>query len=547
MIKEYLEDVRKLIKSKVFVFSLLAIAVISFGYATCNTSLSIDDTEGNRYTGSGNEMLSAGRFGIWFWSFIQGNHRTHFSINVLAVFLFVFACINLCILFRRISGGKISLGALTVFSCFFLSYPLMNEIWEYTGSNVIICGGFLFTSFCLLCIHSFIHKRRGVKGYLSLIASAFMLMLLCAGYESVVPVYIFFVFAVIALQIIYGEEKEKRFWEIIRQGSLYAGLLIIGLLLRVIVHKIILVLFSLQPVANGATKIFWGEKPIKEILAGLCNDFFVHYIFRSVIYLPLLILVICGIAFIIMGLFACKKHGAILLLPGFGMLLSLVILSFVQGVYSPYRTCQVFGAFCAFCAMMLISCFPKKGNKVQNICRICAITLCGLLCFYQASYLGQFLELNHQRSKSEEAVVRQVSYDLRSEFDQDKPVIFVGSYKGNASIYEKASVPEDSFRWKLYKKLCVGYFALKGHDFDSSTLSRKIPVNNVSSILDWATEAFGSQESMAKVFSYYGCEYVPADFDTYYEPSKTEAESMPKFPEEGYIRDMGDYLIVSMG
>ena len=133
------------------------------------------------------------------------------------------------------------------------------------------------------------------------------------------------------------------------------------------------------------------------------------------------------------------------------------------------------------------------------------------------------------------------------EFDEDKPVIFVGSYKGNASIYEKASVPEDSFRWELYQKLCTGYFALRGRDFDTSTISRKIPVNNVSSILDWATEAFGNQDSMAKVFSYYGCDYVPADFDTCYEPAKEEAKSMPSFPREGYIKDMGDYLIVSMG
>jgi hypothetical protein len=240
MIKEYLEDVRKLLKSKIFVFSLFAIAVISFGYAAFNSSLSIDDTESDRYTGSGNAMLSAGRFTMLFWSVVQGRWENAFIMDLVSIFMFAFACINLCILFRRVSNGKISLGALTVFSCLFISYPLMNEIWEYTGTNIVICGAFLLTSFSLLLIHSFLHGKKGKGAYLSLIAAAVMLMFLCAGYESVVSVYIFFVFAVIALQIIYGEEKEKKFLEITKQGSLYAGLLVIGLLLRVIVHKILL-------------------------------------------------------------------------------------------------------------------------------------------------------------------------------------------------------------------------------------------------------------------------------------------------------------------
>lgn len=542
--KKYIEDLKGILRNKPYLFSVIIISIISFGYAAFNTSVSIDDMEYDRYVGSGNVMLSAGRFGIWFWSFIEGKWENSFLIDVFAVLLFIFACVNFCILFKRVSNGKIGMSALTVFSCLFISYPLMNEIWEYTGANVNICGSFFLVSLSLLIIHSFIHGKKGLLSYLSLGGAALLMMLVCAGYESVVPVYIFFVFAVIALQIIYGEEKEKKFLEILKQGLLYAGILVAGLILRVVVHKIILSALNLTAATNGDTQILWGTVPAKDIITKLFDDWFVYYVFRSVIYMPLFVLVLCGLAFLIMGIVACKKHGIILLLPGFGMLLSLVILSIVQGSYSPYRTCQVFAAFCAFTAMMLISCFPKGISKTKTALRVCAISLCGLLCFYQASYLNYFLELNHRRSESEEAVIRQISYDLRSGFDPNKPVMFVGSHSLSPTIIEAACVPADSPEWQLYQKLCVKYFSLSGKEFDPNTLSRKIVDTNINSVINWSITAFSSQTSMPKLFAYYGCDYVPADFGTYWGPAWEAAAQMPAYPQQGYIKDMGDYIVV---
>ena len=541
----YLNDVRHLLKSRWFVFCMLAIAVMSYGYAACNTSISIDDTEHDRYVGSGNTMLASGRFGMWFWSVVEGKWENSFLIDFFAVFMLAFACINFCILFKRVSNGKITIGALTVFSCLFISYPLMNEIWEYTGANVNVCGGFLLVSFSLLIIHAFIHGYRGIKGYLSLVGSAILLTLVCAGYESVVSVYVFFVFAIIALQIIY--QKENKLWDILKQGFLYAGLLAAGVVLRVIIHNIILAVCNLQPVVNGATSILWGGQPILNTLVGLVDSFFVYYIFRAVIYFPLFVLVLSGLAFLTMGITACIKHGAILLLPGSGMLLSLILFSLIQGVYSPYRICQVFAAFCAFSGMMLVSSFPRDVSKSKTVLRICALTLCGMLCFYQSTNLNYYLELNHRRSESEAAVVRQISYDLRKGFDRDKPVVFVGTYQLSPTIYEAACVPEDGFNWKLYQKLCGKYFYLCNRYFDLESLSRKGPDTNINSVINWSVIAFGTQDATAHLFEYYGCEYVPANLDLYLEPAQAESGNMPAYPKEGYIKDMGDYLIVNLG
>ena len=36
-----------------------------------------------------------------------------------------------------------------LFACLFVSYPLMNEIWEYSGANICVCGGYLLDAAAL--------------------------------------------------------------------------------------------------------------------------------------------------------------------------------------------------------------------------------------------------------------------------------------------------------------------------------------------------------------------------------------------------------------
>ena len=77
-------------------------------------------------------------------------------------------------------------------------------------------------------------------------------------------------------------------------------------------------------------------------------------------------------------------------------------------------------------------------------------------------------------------------------------------------------------------------------------MPRKLPETNVHSMIDWGVYAF-DQESMLKIFNYYGYDYVPADFDALYESATEYAKAnMPAFPEAGYIQDMGDYIIVHL-
>lgn len=543
--KAYCDELKGFLKDKVFIAAVMVIALLSYGFATTNIAISIDDLEGDRYVGDGNVMLKAGRFGTFLWSKLQGPWSNSFTTDCLAISLFVFAAINLCILLRRVSSNHISMSACTVFSCLLLSYPLINEVWEYTGTNVLICGGTLLASFSILLIHEILHGKKGK--WRNLIGAALLMTWVCSSYESVVSVYIFFVFAVLALQIVYGTEKEKLLKEVLRQGLVYAGVLCAGILLRTLIHSSFLLFTGIHAVSGGATEIYWGTDSALNVIK---NWFLgtVRTVMHSIIYFPLTELLFAIIVLVIIGIIAVRKHGAVLLIPGFGMLLSLILLSLVQGSVSPYRTCQVYGAFVAFVVMLLIVIVQQVDWKRIKWMRTAAMVLAAYLCFYQAVYLNYFLTLNYVRSEEEAFVIRQISTDLQTDYDVSKPIVFVGIYKISDYINEKASISQDDPRWKLYSTLWNKGNQLIGNRFDSTYLSRKLPQTNVNSVLCWGWYAH-EQEAMQKLFSYYGFTYTPADYVEVFPQANQYAydTQMPKYPQDGYIQDMGDYIIVCLG
>ena len=139
----YIEEVKDFLKNKYFVVGYLLLAFFAFGFAMTNPTLSIDDLEDNHYVGPDHHMLSAGRFGVWFWSVAQGNWENAFYTDALALLLLFGALINFCILFSRASGGRIGKDALIVFAFMVLTYPMIIDIWEYTGANAHIFASYL--------------------------------------------------------------------------------------------------------------------------------------------------------------------------------------------------------------------------------------------------------------------------------------------------------------------------------------------------------------------------------------------------------------------
>lgn len=545
----YRDDFCAIVSDKIFCICTLLTAVLAYGFATFNMAVSWDDLQGYIYTGEGMNMLAAGRFTIFLIdrlvsTTIRGPAAAYTN-DVLAIALLLWSAVNFCIFFRRVCGKVISNGACTVFACFFVSYPLITELWEYTGAYRVVAFGYLFDSFTLILMYDVLHKKDSGNRK-KILASCVLMMLVSAGYESLVPVYIFCVFAILALQVIYGTEKEKKVAEIIRQGLCYAGVLAVGLVLRVVVHKIILLVLNLSPAVNGESSIVWGAIPAGRVLLQTLHGILRDYILRSLVYFPLTELAVSAVILLVMGLAAGKKHGWAILLPGLGMYFSLVILSFVQGSVTGYRTCQVFTIFVSFAAMFVVV-LAEKADRAWL--RVAVLALCGYLCFQQADQINYHLTLNHLRTEQELAVIRDMGTDLYSGFDMEKPVIFVGQYHLQGGIVESASIPYSHPGWNIYEKACYKVNELlEPLDLEPIYVSRKLQQTNVNSVIAFGRGAFPSQEAMQRLFSFAGFDYIlPNCYEL--QPiadAYVQEHNVPAYPKDGYIQDAGSYLIVHL-
>ena len=70
--RNYSNELRFFFSNKFFISCILFTVILTFGFATFNITVGMDDLEGELYVGSGNAMLAAGRFTITLLSRVFG-------------------------------------------------------------------------------------------------------------------------------------------------------------------------------------------------------------------------------------------------------------------------------------------------------------------------------------------------------------------------------------------------------------------------------------------------------------------------------------------
>lgn len=538
---QYKKELEKFLENKFFIISLLLTAFLCYGFSALNLTVSIDDFRGEQYIGSGKEFLSAGRFGMTIWPWLLG-YKTQwpqnaFVIEIIAVVLFAWSAVNFCILFSKASKGNISSQACAGFSCLLISYPLINEIWEYTNVNLSMCISFFLISITLLIIYN--QLQNTFKPWEYFVCSVFM-MIVCSSYEALVPVYILAVFSVLLVETLFGTiEKGKHFKYIVINGCFYAGVLVLGIILRTIIHKILMVLFEIPRLYNGATGIMWGTASITEILANVFHEWVDYYLLRSIIYFPLTEMLVCVILFILLILlFVFRTKIKSLFFLGVGILSSLIILTFVQGSLSPYRTtCQVLAFFIAFTGMLLINQIEKQQHFIV---RLVIASFIIIVTLNQSIQLNYYLTLNHIRSEEEMDVIRNIGRDLQEmNCISDKPVVFVGEYTLSSNVQESASIKKTDFRWEIYSKL----YGRVAHE--NCSFTRKLPHTNINSVITWALD---DQTDLQMLFSFCGIEYKPVLNEDLKQSAQSYAikNELSAYPQNGYIEELDDFVLVNL-
>ena len=151
-------------------------------------------------------------------------------------------------------------------------------------------------------------------------------------------------------------------------------------------------------------------------------------------------------------------------------------------------------------------------------------------------------DMKYQNAKE---MVSRISYDLESKFDTNKSVIFTNTWEVPKGIIGDAYVAYGSKTYYKMKRITdmVDEHLLEKFNRGYGVWVAQTPA---LSVIDWGRYAFDSDAELTTFFSLHGHELVPLTDISLYQDIEVMSLSLPQYPQEGYIADMGDYIIVHL-
>ena len=479
---------------------ILFFVIISYSFSLFNRTIGIDDLARNYYLGEGKAMIAGTRWMFWLFNrMLSTVYYSPFLDDFLSlIFLLISASLISCIFYYlKKDAGR---WKYIVFVSIYATFPLINELWEYTSASMMVYAGLAFSSFALLY---YLVNEKAIDLLDYLVMGVFLTPSM-ASYEAGSFAYITLVFVVLYLRYLYGNDRK---W--LLTGSKLAVPLVISLCLRLGVGILLIKAYHLEYLKNGDTGLRWNTLSFDSCLREIIDVNRQMYFDRALDYLPILEFVLSlGIYFIFSLISVFQKRINIVLV--FFLLLSVFSQSIMQGFHLPYRTAQTVQLFTAFCIYLLMDVFHK--NKTVNT--ILAILML-FLSYRQSVCLYDLLTLNNQRSDNEAMLINTIGYRLYSEFDISKPVVFCGNYDLGDMIKKEV---------------------------------RGVTESNVNSVINWSMVAYDNQDMMKELFSYYGYDIKVLD-EPFEEMNLGDynAIAIQNGMKALEIRDLGNYIMVFFG
>lgn len=491
--KQFWESVGK---KKSFWIPVLFFTIASYGFSVFNRTVGVDDLASDLYIGSGHVMIAAGRWGMVLWNKLVAIPRlSPSSDRLLATCFLLLTGILLSALFfdiHHLPEGKQFVCKYTVLSCCLITYPILGEIWDYSGANYMSTGGMLIS--VVTCYY--LQTRQFVRMSELLVATALMTLPM-SSYESGVLFYITLVCAILFYKYCIWSDQRKRslYW---KKAFQYAAPLIGAYFLRWLIGNILRLILGVVKGQNGATGIAWGKDPFFDVLRKLIIDTFLNYVVNGIVYLPIMILLFAESFLIGYSIFlSLKKKSSMILAGGVLLVASVYILPFVQGTFMPYRTAiplSMLTSFSAFCCMESIE-RKKQASKLIASC------LALYLLWVQSAYLNSELALNNQRSENEMRTMSIVAHRILST-NEKKPVVFIGEYEIGEYFRNAKKDYIDSSRGRLYQKVIEVLKSRYGDYYYTFFHITEFPDSNVNSMINHSLTIGGMMERYLSYLGY---------------------------------------------
>lgn len=568
----------KLCGNRLYMGILLLTAVCAYGYKVTNVTIGIDDTPSLYYFEEG-LIAIVGRWVLFLLNkVISLAEFAPFVTDFAAVLLLIAAAIVWSALFYSVFGEKIPMTGYAYFAAVFVSCPLISEVFTYFLHNGIAIG-YLSCAVSLCCMREWQNSmRKPRKGsglwekpdcpaVTKLAAAAVFLWIAMGCYESFMILWLAgLLLLLLSERICLGTERTARIGERGVFGTLAGGALaaLAAVLLRSLMIVVLTKAFHLEYLQGEAVQrsvtemLGWMVQTgaFGELIMILKRTFVLYGVFAYA-YLPIRIFVLSAVVITVVTLVRVirgRDLWALILLPT--AYLAAFSLLFIEGKATLYRSAQFLPIFCGYGVLLFVyavwkvtAWWERKTQKSQNS-RICrgvrgiAILVLAVIVWNQCMDMTKWFYIDKQKYDAAVQTVDQIALDLERDFDTSKPVIFTGNYEIPYSIVKDAYVSYGDSKYYKMKRLTDLIDPDLLDKYNRGSRGVWVAQTPALSVIDWGRYAFDSDAELVKFFAMHGHSLVACgDIDRYAE-AEEESLNLPEYPQDGYIVDKGDYIIV---
>ena len=563
-----------LCENRLYMGILLLTAVCAYGYKVTNVTIGIDDTPSLYYFEEG-LIAIVGRWVLFLLNkVITLAEFVPFVTDFSAVILLIAAAIVWTALFYSVFGEKLPMTGYAFFAAVFVSCPLISEVFTYFLHNGIAIG--YLSCAVSLCFmkewQSSMRKPRKGSGLweklfcpavTKLAAAAVFLWIAMGCYESFMILWLAgLLLLLLSERICLGTERTARTGERGVFGTLAGGALaaLAAVLLRSLMIVVLTKAFHLEYLRGEAVQrsvtemLGWMVQPgaFGELLMILKRTFVLYGVFAYA-YLPIRIFVLSAVVITVVTLVRVirgRDLWALILLPA--AYLAAFSLLFIEGKATLYRSAQFVPVFCGYGALLFayiiyeLTGSPGRGVH-RKLClgtRGIAVAVLVVITWNQCMDMTKWFYIDKQKYDAAVKTVDQIALDLERDFDTSKPVIFTGNYEIPYSIVKDAYVSYGDSKYYKMKRLTDLIDPDLLDKYNRGSKGVWVAQTPALSVIDWGRYAFDSDAELVRFFEMHGHRLVACvDIDRYAE-AEEESLNLPEYPQDGYIVDKGDYIIV---
>ncbi len=543
------EDIKFFWSDKFYAAVVSLSAVCSYGYLISHETIGIDDTCIPLYFEEG-LAPAVGRWTLYLINKIF--HLSDFApwvTEIAGVLLLMLAATIWCVVFFRILGRRGNMAGYVFFASLFLSCPLISEIYVYYLHNGISLA-YVLTGIVLLLELKAAETENERKKRVALVLGASALLTVALGcYESFMMVYIVGMLLAFILARGFGDSHGKYDVSPFRFAGMTIATGALSVCFRWLVLKLVLWAFRIRIpdsfLVEYRSVFSFGDVSSAEFFMNL-KRFWLKYYLNAFAYLPIAVLVF-GI-FVLLAVCVVRglrKRDVFLPLAALAVPLAPACMVVIEGKETYYRASQyvpLVGAFAVFLLLLLIK------EHLPGGCFKGAVVIAAALLWNQCAEMNQWFYADDLKYQDARNVLEQVAFDLeKGGYDVGKPIVFRGAYFVPYGIAKDAYLSYDSaqYQWILRIGNLVDPHLVEKYNAEDKNgyVFAETPVN---SALRWGATAFdGTGRELGNFMRMLGYEFVMETDLAKIEEAQSLTDDMKHFPENGYIKECEEYIIVN--